>query len=99
MTCTGEATGEIMKVQREEYASAAPVPDVEMEDGGQPEEEAAESTDPNHEIHIAARERAMNFLITLETNDHVLTFCVVCGDPRHTLVDCKFDEKSIVEST
>ena len=58
-----------------------------MEDGGQPEEENLESTDPNHEIHVAARERAMNALMnlvdgTLEINDRVLTFCVVCRDPR-----------------
>ena len=58
-----------------------------MEDGGQPEDENLESTDPNHEIHVAARERAMNALMnlvdgTLEINDRVLTFCVVCRDPR-----------------
>ena len=68
-------------------ARAPPVPDVEMEDGGQPEEENLESTDPNYEIHVAARERAMNALMnlvdgTLEINDRILTFCVVCRDPR-----------------
>ena len=62
---TGETTGENVAGQREEYASAPLMPDVEMADGGQLEEENLESTDPNHEIHVAARERAMNSFMNL----------------------------------
>ena len=99
---TGETTGETVEGQREEYASAPPMPDVEMEDGGQPEEDNLESTDPNHEIHVAPRERAINSLVnlvdgTLEIYDRVLAFCVVCRDPRHTLAECTFAEGMVAE--
>eukprot|EP00439_Symbiodinium_sp_Y106_P043046 s3501_g5.t1 len=99
---TGETTGETVEGQREEYASAPPMPDVEMEDGGQPGEDNLESTDPNHEIHVAPRERAINSLVnlvdgTLEIYDRVLAFCVVCRDPRHTLAECTFAEGMVAE--
>ena len=71
-----------------------------MEEGGQHEEEDVTPMDPNHEMHSAARERAMNCLMnlvdcTLEFNDRLLTCCVVRGDPRHALRECQFDENMV----
>ena len=47
------------------------------------------TADPNHEIHTRAREQLMTNLEdladdTVRIGDRVLTFCVACGDPRHT---------------
>ena len=73
-----------MDASREEVATAPPTPDIEVEVGDQPEEKSNESTAPNHELHMAARERAVNSLQnladgTFEINNRVVTFCVVCG--------------------
>ena len=60
-----EATGETMEAQQEGVGTARPMPDTEMEVGDQPEEEAADSSDPNHDLRTAAKERAVNSLENL----------------------------------
>ena len=64
---TVEATGETANGPREEVASAPPMPDAGVGEGGR------------HDTHTAARERAMNSLMNLvdgthEINDRILTF-------------------------
>ena len=91
-----EATGETMEAQQEGVGTARPMPDTEMEVGDQPEEEAADSSDPNHDLRTAAKERAVNSLEnladgTFEIDNRVLTLCV-CGDPRHTMAECEYDQ-------
>ena len=34
---------------------------------------------------------------TVRIGDRVLTFCVACGDPRHTLAECSFDTTRIAD--
>ena len=73
----------------DEVATAPPMPDeTETAEDRQPEEED-ETSDPNHEIHTRAREQLIANLEdladgTVRIGDRVLTFCVACGDPRHT---------------
>ena len=87
-----------------EVATAPPMPEETTEvESGQPAEED-ESSDPNHEIHTAARRQLILSLEdladgTVKVGDRELTFCVACGDPRHTLAECRFDPAAIVEVT
>ena len=75
--------------------------ETETVEDRQPEEED-ETADPNHEIHTRAREQLMTNLEdladgTVRIGDRVLTFCVACGDPRHTLAECNFDTTRTAE--
>ena len=85
-----------------EVATAPPMPDeTAVAESGQPEEED-ESSDPNHEIHMKAKEQVMSNLEDLadgivKIGDRVLTLCVACGDPRHTLSEGEFDTGRIAE--
>lgn len=70
MTCTNPVRGVLLKLQvkqRMVLASAPPMPDAGVGEGGR------------HDTHTAARERAMNSLMNLvdgthEINDRILTF-------------------------
>ena len=90
-----------MEVQQEEVGTAPPMPDTEVEVGDQPEEEEANSSDPNHDLGTTAKERAINSLVrtspttSFEIDDRVLTFCVLCGDPRHTMTECQYDQDAM----
>ena len=60
----------------------------------QPDEED-ETTDPHHELHQAAKMQVLEFLDRLQdgtvmVGDRELTYCVACGDPRHTLQEYHF---------
>ena len=51
---------------------------------------------------MKAKEQVMSNLEDLadgivKIGDRVLTFCVACGDPRHTLSECEFDTGRIAE--
>ena len=75
--------------------------ETETVEDRQPEEED-EKADLNHEIHTRAREQLMTNLEdladgTVRIGDRVLTFCVACGDPRHTLAECNFDTTRIAD--
>ena len=87
-----------------EVATAPPMPEETTEvESGQPAEED-ESSDPNHEIHTAARRQLILSLEdladgTVKVGDRELTFCVGMRRSRHTLAECRFDPAAIVEVT
>ena len=77
-----ETTGEPVDAPREEVATAPPMPSTEMDADDQPEEENDETIDPNHDLHVAARERAVNSLEnladgTFEIDNRVLSTYVL----------------------
>ena len=68
--------------------------------GGEGRGQEDETTDPHHELHQAAKTQVLEFLDRLQdgnvmVGDRELTYCVACGDPRHTLQECQFDPTSV----
>ena len=83
-----------------EVSTAPPMPEETAgSESVQPDEED-ETTDPHHELHQAAKMQVLEFLDRLQdgtvmVGDRELTYCVACGDPRHTLQECQFDPTSV----
>ena len=75
-----------MGTVQEEGGTAPPMPDVETEDGDQPEEE---EHGPPHDLQVAVRERAVNSLENLVDGSFGIRSRTYV--PRHTMEDCQFD--------
>ena len=78
-----------------EVSTAPPMPEETAESEDVQPDEEDETTDPHHELHQLAKTQVLEFLDRLEdgtvmVGDRELTYCVACGDPRHTLQEYHF---------